>query len=385
MGEHVSIEQQHVVRIDVAGWIAQRTGSEHPDLTAALRDWGHAEELTHQLGMDWMSWAQVWCAAREYPIEAGSTVHHDHPWLSRPVSAARAWTEGYGAIAIVSVDGHAPRVYADITTDDGSWYQVDTLDIVCPGGHTWTWHGNNLTTPHGASTTVAEVFGDAPHTPFTPCPGCLAYDGGDTDTPCPCPGTDRIVCPHCGGRCDLRLTPVPTRPVPVATDEPSANATAASNPALQQLRADLRDYLIGRFRADEISRDDLNAVLRRFGLPTCEAPIRVRYVLSGHVEIEVIADARLDRGRFTGGVDLAEIDLVVDGSATHDATVTVYPSAPVGLVLYTVRGHYDVTAPDPASAASDAISSLYPDLSDLVGQVREGTDHFDVRVRTQVR
>ena len=30
MGEHISIERQHVVRIDVGGWIAQRTGSEHP-------------------------------------------------------------------------------------------------------------------------------------------------------------------------------------------------------------------------------------------------------------------------------------------------------------------------------------------------------------------
>ena len=43
-----------------------------------------------------------------------------------------------------------------------------------------------------------------------------------------------------------------------------------------------------------------------------------------------------------------------------------------------------MTAPDPASAASDATSYLYPDLSDLVG-VREATDHFDVQVRTEVR
>jgi hypothetical protein len=213
MGEHVTIEQRHVPHIDVASWIAQRTGTEHTNLTAALRDWAQNEDLATPHRRDWMTLAELWCAAREYAIQDGATVHHDHPWLSRPVAVARAWAGEHGAVAIVCIDGHAPRVYADITTDDGYWHQVDTLDIVCPDGHhRWTWHGHQLTTADGGSSTVTEVFGDTPTTPFTPCPGCRAYDNGDTDTPCGCDGTDIIICPHCGTPCDLQPTPVPTLP-----------------------------------------------------------------------------------------------------------------------------------------------------------------------------
>ncbi len=153
---------------------------------------------------------------------------------------------------------------------------------------------------------------------------------------------------------------------------------------LDEFRTDLRDYMIQRFRDDEMSRADLNQFLRRFGLPTCEAPIRVHYTLTGHVEIDVTAGNGVDRASFTVGADLTELDMLVDGSDRHDAMVKVYPSTPVGVVLYTLSGHCDVTAPDPGYAATEANSYLYPDLSHLVG-VREGTDHFDVRFRTEVR
>src|SRR5438552_3623076 len=75
----------------------------------------------------------------------------------------------------------------------------------------------------------------------------------------------------------------------------------------------------------------------------------------------------VDRAAFTVGVDLAQVDLLVDGSSHHQATVKVYPSVPVGLVVYTVTGHYDVTAVEPGFAATEANSYLYPDLSHLVG------------------
>jgi hypothetical protein len=81
---------------------------------------------------DWITRAQLWCAASEYLIDDASTIHHDHPWLSRPVSVARAWAGQHGAIAIVSIDAQPPRVYGDVTTDDGYWYQAGSLDIVCP-------------------------------------------------------------------------------------------------------------------------------------------------------------------------------------------------------------------------------------------------------------
>ena len=154
--------------------------------------------------------------------------------------------------------------------------------------------------------------------------------------------------------------------------------------ALDQLRADLSGHLVGRFRHGELGRDELNQLLRRFGLATLHAPIRVHYTLTGRVEIDVASDDGVDRDAFTVGADLAELDLLVEGSARHDARVTVYPSAPVGLVVYTVTGHYDVTGPDPGYAATEARSYLYPDLSHLVG-VREDTDWFQVDVRTEVR
>jgi hypothetical protein len=153
---------------------------------------------------------------------------------------------------------------------------------------------------------------------------------------------------------------------------------------LRRLRVRLRAHLLGRFRRDELGRDELNTVLRGFSLPTLDAPIRVHYTLTGSIEIDVTAAEGVDRAAFTVGVDLAQVDLLVDGSAHHQATVKVYPSAPIGLVVYTVTGHYDVTAAEPGFAATEANSYLYPDLSHLVG-VREGTDSFHVDVRTEVR
>ncbi len=175
---------------------------------------------------------------------------------------------------------------------------------------------------------------------------------------------------------------VPASPAEPA--EPRDDTGPSVTCTLDEFRADLRTYMIERFHSDEITRAELNQFLRRFGLPTCDAPIRVHYTLTGHVEIDVAADDGVDSVGFTVGVDLTEIDMLVDASDEHDAVVKVYPSAPVGLVVYTVSGHYDVTATDPGHAATDANSHLYPDLSHLVG-VREGTDHFEVRFRTEVR
>lgn len=165
---------------------------------------------------------------------------------------------------------------------------------------------------------------------------------------------------------------------------PRDDSGPGAHTTLEGFRAELRGYMVERFRADEITRAELNQFLRRFGLPTCDAPIRVHYTLTGHVDIDVAAGDGVDRAAFAVGVDLTGIDLFVDGSDVHDGVVKVYPSAPVGVVLYTVWGHYDVTTPDPAYAATEANSYLYPDLSELVG-VREGSDHCDVHVRTDIR
>jgi len=153
--------------------------------------------------------------------------------------------------------------------------------------------------------------------------------------------------------------------------------------ALELFRADLRGHLVYQFWQGELDRDELNQFLRRFNLPTCDAPVRVQYTVNGSVEIDVAAGDGVDRDAFTVGVDLSQIDLLVDGSEQHDASVKVYPSTPVGLVVYTVTGHYDVTAPDTGHAATEARSYLFPDLSALIG-VREHADQFRIDVRTEV-
>jgi hypothetical protein len=210
VGEYVTIENGHDVRIDTDGWVAQRVGDEHGDLTASLHDWGRLEQLNYS-SWDWMTRAELWCMAREYDVADGGTVFHEHYWLSDEVWILLAVAGDLGPIAIVSTDGNAPTVYRDITTDDGYWQQVDSLDIVCPCGRRWNWSGNELI-DDGEATTVAAVFGDQPHTPFTDRPDCAAYDNDDTDTPCPTPGVDPIICPHCGQRCDLELAAVAIYP-----------------------------------------------------------------------------------------------------------------------------------------------------------------------------
>lgn len=211
MSEHVTIEYGHHVRVDAHGWVAQRIGDELPELTEALHDWGRLEHLT-DTSLGWIARAQLWCQARGYEIsESGPTVH-DHPLLSAPLAFLLAVDGEHGTIVIVSVDDAPPTVYRDITTDEGYWYQVDSLDIVCGCGRRWTWTGNELLTEDGEATTVTAVFGDRPHTPFTPCPDCAAEDGNPAGPPCPSPGVAAILCPHCGQRCDLDLPAVATYP-----------------------------------------------------------------------------------------------------------------------------------------------------------------------------
>src|SRR6266487_2358223 len=120
MAEHVSIEHGYV-RIDAAGWVAQRTAAQHADLTDLLREWGRLEPLSAWVGWDWTTRAELWCQARGYPIAEGFPLTHDHPWLSADVSVLLATVPLAGAVAIVSINGHAPHVYADVTTDEGYW------------------------------------------------------------------------------------------------------------------------------------------------------------------------------------------------------------------------------------------------------------------------
>ncbi|MEJ3741784.1 hypothetical protein WEI85_00580 [Actinomycetes bacterium KLBMP 9797] len=266
MGEHVTVENNHHIRIDVAGWVAQRVGDEHAELTASLRDWGRLEHLNHS-GWDWMSLAELWCLAREYQIAEGGPTLHEHYWLSSEVSFLLAVAGDLGPVAIVCIDGNAPTVYADITTDDGYWHQVDIVDIVCPCGRRWSWSDTELIDSDGEATTVKAVFGDRPHSPFTPCPHCVAYDNDETDTPCPTPGTDPIICPHCGQRCDLELAAVATypqrRPYAVSVSEQieyagwvlATDPDDADDEARRLLAQGLRDSVSGHLDVVRVDRE----------------------------------------------------------------------------------------------------------------------------------
>ena len=212
MGEHVTIEYGHQVRIDTGGWVAQRVGDALTDLTAALHDWGRLDQLSTS-SFDWITRAALWCAARGYDTAEGGPILHDHYLLSAPVTILLAVAADRTPIAIVSLDDQPPTVYRDLTTDESCWYQVDSLDIVCGGcGRRWRWTGTDLLDTDGTATTVAAVFGDTPYTPFTPCPDCAADDNTLSGTPCPTPWADPILCPHCGSRCDLELPAVATYP-----------------------------------------------------------------------------------------------------------------------------------------------------------------------------
>jgi uncharacterized protein YbaR (Trm112 family) len=245
----VWLENGHHARIDTATWIGQRVGAEHHDLTMALRDWGTYEHLAYPR-MQWIERAELWCAAREYPIADGFPILLDDPRLSEHASVLLATAGQLGAIAVVSIDDEPPTVYADITTDEGCWYHVDGLDIICPGGHSWTWYSDReVLTADMQPTSIAALWPDQRHAPFSDCPDCTAYDTGVTDEPCPTPGVDVIVCPQGGQRCTLHLTEVPTYP------QPRRYAVHLSQ------HADYRGWVLAvdADDADDVARDLLDA------------------------------------------------------------------------------------------------------------------------------
>lgn len=206
MGEHVTIDYGHI-RIDTAGWVAQRVGDEHTDLTDALRDWGRTQLLDSYPSQDWMTRAELWCMAREYAVCEGFPTYHDHPWLSADVSILLAVADRH-AIAIVSVDGHAPTVYADLTTDVGYWYDAGTVHIVCPNEHRWTWRDGELLTDDDEAVNPATVLDHRPqHRQDREQAG---WDSGLDDVDLDDAG--RIFCPRCDEPYDLRLAEVPRFP-----------------------------------------------------------------------------------------------------------------------------------------------------------------------------
>lgn len=217
MNTSVAMERGYYI-IDTFAWTEQRIGRPDDDLTTSLREFINLHVFTeYRSGMDTSARMQLWCAARDWVIGEGAPIYHDQGCLSVPVTVvlAGAPQPDGGAYALVQVDDDQPTVYRDVTSDEGYWSRVRAVDIVCPGGHRWTWlDDTGLLDQHGHEHTIGEVFGPGQDMPYSTCRDCAAYDNDDTDTMCDCGQTSAIYCPTCDDRCWLTLTDVPTYPQP---------------------------------------------------------------------------------------------------------------------------------------------------------------------------
>jgi hypothetical protein len=200
--------------IDTRAWVAQRTGETLPELTEALREFAdHPAFGQYHPQMDTAARMQLWAAARGWTSSEETSYYHDHDCLTQPISIVLAADPHRCAYALVQVGTNASEVLADLTTDDAYWGQVSPVDIVCPGGHRWTWLDHtSLLDNTGTYLPFTTVFGRDRGAPYAECRDCLAYDNGDRDELCPCDNRWTIYCPTCGQRCGLELTDVPTYP-----------------------------------------------------------------------------------------------------------------------------------------------------------------------------
>jgi hypothetical protein len=216
MGRHARIEPGGYIAIDHAAWLEQRTGGPDPDLTGDLTAWATHHTDTGEpvapdhapLARDWPTVARAWCTARGHETPEPDFLAHVGTRLDADVWVLRATTTGRFTIAVVGIDHDPPTVYAEVPhLDPWEWFDADSVDICCPGGHGWTWRtGRELVTgDEGAFTTLTVVFGPTLDSPFTPCPDCTAHRLGQRAAPCGCDGTPWIVCPTCGTRCDVEL------------------------------------------------------------------------------------------------------------------------------------------------------------------------------------
>jgi hypothetical protein len=224
MGAHARIGPGDQVTIHTAAWLEQRTGGVIEELSTDLRTWAATHEDIIDVSSDvisgpvrggpaagdWLLAARAWCRVRGYEcpepdfiVHVGTRLDVETLWILRAVAAH--WQR----IAIVGIDHDTPRVYADTCHDTGTWFDADSVDIHCPDGHGWTWRtGRELLTRDGDWTTLTMLFGPSLDAPFTGCGDCTAYRHGEREQPCPCDRTRWILCPTCGRRCDVELTPI---------------------------------------------------------------------------------------------------------------------------------------------------------------------------------
>lgn len=198
--------------IATRAWLDQRTGARHVTTSTDLQAFTGCDVFDeYQRAMDIAARMQLWCVANGLTVGDGAVIDHDSQTLTQAVTIVLAGTPGprRDAFALVSVDGGAPEVYADITTDEGYWNDATTIEIVCTGGLYWTWDGGAyLYTADGTEQRVTTVFGLGVPV-ISRCRDCAAFDEGTTESLCPCSGVV-IYCPDCGERARVRLPEVPT-------------------------------------------------------------------------------------------------------------------------------------------------------------------------------
>jgi len=206
--------------IDTSAWLDQRTGAHQPEYSSLLQDFVRCDVFDdYRPTMDTAARMQLWCAAHGLQLGDGATIEHDDPCLTKPVTIVLAATTAFPrqSLALVSIDSGTPQVYADVTTDEGYWRYVATVEITCPAGHRWSWDGGGrpmwyVDRPDGpvpTPTTLHAMFGDLPHAPYARCRDCAAFDDGHTDAMCPCSGT-AIYCPICQQPSQAALPEIPT-------------------------------------------------------------------------------------------------------------------------------------------------------------------------------
>jgi hypothetical protein len=209
MADPVTLHDRYYL-IDTHAWLEQRAGARHDTYSTQLQDFTRCDVFDrYEPTMDTAARLQLWCAAHGFALGESPSMEHDEQCLTAPVTIVLATTASLPdeALALVSVDGGLPQVYADVT-DESFWRTAATIAITCPAGHCWTWDGDRyLYAADGSEQHVTVLFArDA--SVISNCRDCLAFEDGDSDDMCRCPGY-AVYCPRCTTRCQVGLPQIP--------------------------------------------------------------------------------------------------------------------------------------------------------------------------------